>query len=562
MFQKWQPDDVVSTKERPLLSGKIEIPFRIETGFYRSLSTANGMYYLVYDDEAYKEKYESNSYKLVLYDGIHINPLMRNLRVWKNRFDESFLVFSSYTTKTIYLIDSRGFIFEVCSYSGGLVSPYYGVDVDKENGCYLINGVKVYYQTAEERNAFREKTRPVEGVSHNKDFNRFVRANSHNALGYLYLTGGSSKCGAFINYFADRGMRVEGVPNILCDDGTINIRIPLDEENTKRKEIHFLCAKYKNEFSIFNLPYQWVGGGLSFPQKWIQKKYDLGFHIPKGKEALAYAVVNNLREAYRTADDYDLFKKTLSKVVRLFEKGKQQSFRNEFTDLLLLYPEEWECTTAYVLERLDYINSLLIGTEDIRRKEREEYIEFIDELEAKGFTHLKSAKEIDDEFLRSELSATDVLEKGVKYNYLYKLAYRKSKQLYKERMMLFESQTLNDMAINGYKISRWKNESNLFSIVAQEYKDAIYQYHCNWLGLQSLDVFIPSLNIGIEYQGEQHYKPIDYFGGEQAFDDLVRRDIQKQKLCKENGVTLIIWKYDEAVSKALLDKKIQQVVRT
>lgn len=53
----------------------------------------------------------------------------------------------------------------------------------------------------------------------------------------------------------------------------------------------------------------------------------------------------------------------------------------------------------------------------------------------------------------------------------------------------------------------------LFSLVHDSYGDAIYQYRTQWLGAQSLDVFIPSLNIGIEYQGRQHYEAIEYFGG-------------------------------------------------
>ena len=71
-------------------------------------------------------------------------------------------------------------------------------------------------------------------VGLNKDFSRFTRNNAHNETPYLYLTAGNSKCGAFVFFFGSRGMRYERIPNILTDDDTINVRIPLDPENSRR----------------------------------------------------------------------------------------------------------------------------------------------------------------------------------------------------------------------------------------------------------------------------------------------------------------------------------------
>lgn len=61
----------------------------------------------------------------------------------------------------------------------------------------------------------------------------------------------------------------------------------------------------------------------------------------------------------------------------------------------------------------------------------------------------------------------------------------------------------------------------------------------DWLGQQSLDFYLPDKNIAIECQGVQHFKPLKAFGGESAFSDCVKRDIRKNRLCKENGVKLI-----------------------
>jgi hypothetical protein len=132
--------------------------------------------------------------------------------------------------------------------------------------------------------------------------------------------------------------------------------------------------------------------------------------------------------------------------------------------------------------------------------------------------------------------------------------------MYSEAMSKYESSVLAEMAALGIKISRWKNESDLFALVYKEYPDAIYQYHTDWLGLQSLDVYIPSLQLAIEYQGEQHYKPIEFFGGEKAYSETVKRDKQKAYLCAAHNVTLLFWKYDEVISKTELQVKVKNAL--
>lgn len=67
------------------------------------------------------------------------------------------------------------------------------------------------------------------------------------------------------------------------------------------------------------------------------------------------------------------------------------------------------------------------------------------------------------------------------------------------------------------------------------------QKRMHWLGLQSLDFYIPSLKIAIECQGIQHYEPIELFGGKESFNAQVRRDEKKRELCEQNDVTMIYY---------------------
>jgi len=106
--------------------------------------------------------------------------------------------------------------------------------------------------------------------------------------------------------------------------------------------------------------------------------------------------------------------------------------------------------------------------------------------------------------------------------------------------------------------SKWKSEYELFEFLLAIYPDAIYQYHSKWLGNQSLDIFIPSLNIGIEYQGIQHYQSVEIWGGIEGLKRRKFLDEQKKELCRLRNVILIEWRYDEPINKPTLIKKLNE----
>ena len=84
-----------------------------------------------------------------------------------------------------------------------------------------------------------------------------------------------------------------------------------------------------------------------------------------------------------------------------------------------------------------------------------------------------------------------------------------------------------------------------------------YQKRFDWLGLQSLDFYLPDYNVGVECQGEQHFFPVKYFGGEKTFKKTLERDKRKKKLCEENGVKLLYFgnvpNYDTFLGEAVRD---------
>ena len=66
-----------------------------------------------------------------------------------------------------------------------------------------------------------------------------------------------------------------------------------------------------------------------------------------------------------------------------------------------------------------------------------------------------------------------------------------------------------------------------------------YQKRFKWLGLQSLDFYLPDYNVGIECQGRQHFFPVERFGGDEGFKKTLQRDKRKKALCEEHGVKLL-----------------------
>lgn len=87
----------------------------------------------------------------------------------------------------------------------------------------------------------------------------------------------------------------------------------------------------------------------------------------------------------------------------------------------------------------------------------------------------------------------------------------------------------------------WISESFLFKQIEAAFPDIEVQQHASpvFLGRQHYDVYLPKYKIALEYQGEQHFNSVEYFGGEEALAENKKRDDRKRKLSEENGVYLI-----------------------
>ena len=115
--------------------------------------------------------------------------------------------------------------------------------------------------------------------------------------------------------------------------------------------------------------------------------------------------------------------------------------------------------------------------------------------------------------------------------------------------------------------NKWITEEYTYNLTKKIFKeyDVIYQHRPFFLkssvgGQMSYDIFISKLNIAIEYQGKQHFEPIDFFGGQEGFEKLKIRDAEKLKLSKSNGIKLIYINYWEDVNEKLIKEKVDAVL--
>ena len=92
-----------------------------------------------------------------------------------------------------------------------------------------------------------------------------------------------------------------------------------------------------------------------------------------------------------------------------------------------------------------------------------------------------------------------------------------------------------------------KGEQEIARVLKDNNIEFIKEYEIypkEWENPLRLDFYIPSLKLGIEYDGVQHFKPIDFKGlGKQSanksFELQVKRDKIKNDYCKRNNIKLV-----------------------
>ena len=81
----------------------------------------------------------------------------------------------------------------------------------------------------------------------------------------------------------------------------------------------------------------------------------------------------------------------------------------------------------------------------------------------------------------------------------------------------------------------------------QKFKDCINERSLPF------DFYIPEYNICIEFDGKQHFVPVDRFGGEAGLEKVKINDNIKNKYCSDNNIKLYRIKYTDNIEEKLFD---------
>lgn len=75
-----------------------------------------------------------------------------------------------------------------------------------------------------------------------------------------------------------------------------------------------------------------------------------------------------------------------------------------------------------------------------------------------------------------------------------------------------------------------------------------------------LDIPMPNSNLALEYQGKQHFKPIEHWGGEDSLKALKERDKRKKILCKEKGINLFHVNFDNPLTEDFVRQLLKSFI--
>ena len=105
-----------------------------------------------------------------------------------------------------------------------------------------------------------------------------------------------------------------------------------------------------------------------------------------------------------------------------------------------------------------------------------------------------------------------------------------------------------------------KGAKALLEIVQQIYPNqkVDLEHNVAKVGGLFVDIYLPRLGLGFEYDGIQHFEYNEHFhGSRESFIKAKRRDAEKDQRCEEEGIVLIRVAYNEEMTKELVLGKIE-----
>lgn len=90
--------------------------------------------------------------------------------------------------------------------------------------------------------------------------------------------------------------------------------------------------------------------------------------------------------------------------------------------------------------------------------------------------------------------------------------------------------------------------------------DVVAEHHVGE-GLM-LDIYASRYKVAAEYHGRQHFEYVDYFHRDNKdFIDAQQRDIRKEELCREQGIALIVFRYNDTLTEEAVFDRLLDAIR-
>jgi hypothetical protein len=121
--------------------------------------------------------------------------------------------------------------------------------------------------------------------------------------------------------------------------------------------------------------------------------------------------------------------------------------------------------------------------------------------------------------------------------YIFKIKYQNTKELtFKEAEDIVREMVGFPLIGEG-----WVSETDLYKRIKNDFPEIEIIHHGrpDFLGRQEYDIWMPKYKIAIEYQGVQHYKPLEIWGGEEGLRKRQELDKKKKEISMKNDVSIV-----------------------
>ena len=357
---------------------------------------------------------------------------------------------------------------------------------------------------------------------------------------------------------------------ILFKYSTLN-EYEKDSINNYVKELYLTLekiAKKEKNYDKFSDQYKLFKQSYSITSRWsIYEKYvDFLLSIEKKEEALTEWILLQEEEWEGFNIQFSYRDQAIERLIRFEQILKRNIINGYFIDKIA--PKENQLTEfgkknkQDVLKIVETIISTIYDNNFFKCIYKD--YSFHDNYKRQTFqmTHYedffnisKSAKKTFDWFNSNEGLK---IRKSINKDGTVSQSFARTALRYKAASIMREAENELRKNIGAKQIGEsWISETELYYKIKCAFPDLKVIHHGkpDWLGRQHFDIWIPEIRCALEYQGVQHDKPINFFGGEIGHKNNLIRDSKKRQKSIENNVFLIEVRPNYDFEKIVLEIK-------